>query len=98
MMEKLKKLTSNNSAKFLLSFILPKTIRKYLGIGFFDAIVNDYFKSLVVQIIKNRMESQVKHNDFLQLLIESQEEENVQKKRLTEEEMMAQALAFFCWL
>lgn len=100
-------LTFKNGLRQLLSFIAPSLMRLFkLRVN--DQDVEDFMMSVVDQTLKYREESKVVRKDFFQLLVQLRNTGNVQlddqwstviadenSKKLTRDEMAAQAFVFY---
>jgi cytochrome P450 family 3 subfamily A len=84
-------------AIFLQSLI--PLVRK-LGIRFMDKDTSDYFEKLVAQAIEEREKGDSDRIDFLQIMLEAQEQhaeadENSQRKPLTRNDVISNCVIFF---
>jgi len=63
-----------NISRLMVFLLMPRMLVKLLGIEILPKEPMDYFKQAILHLIKERREKNIKVNDFLQLLIDAQEE------------------------
>ncbi|KAI1308680.1 Cytochrome P450 3A24 [Halotydeus destructor] len=87
-----------NTLNFLLFLILPKSIFNFFAPEVFPHEAMRYFRQVVELIVKERRDKKMRGNDFLQLLLDAWEESSItdpkNSKKMTEEEMIPQAVMF----
>jgi cytochrome P450 family 6 len=98
-MKHLVQLLEPNPSGFVLGSILPPFLMKAFRVSFFNAKGTSFFVQKAEQLIEARKrQPEVKYNDFLQLLMEAEEESQQKEpgqKRLDREEVIGQCLMFF---
>ncbi|CRL05217.1 CLUMA_CG018035, isoform A [Clunio marinus] len=86
--------------KFLVMGVYPK-IGKFFGIRLFDKSIEDLFYVVVGTNIRNREAEKIKRNDFLDMLIQLKNKGSIdgeistETRKLTFDEILAQAFLFF---
>lgn len=96
----LTKMLQPNPFAFLLGSLLPGFVMRTLKVSFFNDQAAHYFARRAEQLIERRKEQpDVKYDDFLQMLLEVEQEEGDQssseKNKLDREEVIGQCLMFF---
>lgn len=81
----------------ILITLAPKFVIRWLNLKPFRMESINYFAQLTQTLIEERNHLEIKYQDFLQLLIDSKVEGDLdsQAKRLTLEEIVGQAMFFF---
>ncbi|KFM82975.1 hypothetical protein X975_00801, partial [Stegodyphus mimosarum] len=59
--------------RIFILFFLPKWLR--IALGFRNVISGDFFRTVTLEVIKERKEKGYRHDDFLQLLMDAADEE-----------------------
>ncbi|KAF2894284.1 hypothetical protein ILUMI_11889 [Ignelater luminosus] len=89
--------------KLICIFLFPR-LMKALGKTLSDPKVDNFFRKIIRDNIKEREEKNIIRMDMIHLLMEAKKErskpndnseENIQKRELTEEDITAQAMIFF---
>ena len=78
-------LFSATSISAALSFVLPTFILKPFDISLFDSKTVEYFAKLTLAIVEERKKSNEQYNDFLYLLLKSEEEQSKINSNFTED-------------
>ncbi|KAL7737683.1 hypothetical protein ACLKA6_006082 [Drosophila palustris] len=88
------KITTSAVVKSLLFMMLPK-LMKALNVSIMDDKNINYFKSLVYDAMKYRVENKIIRPDMIHLLMEAQRKDDDGEKKFSDDDLLAQCLLFF---